>query len=96
MNQEKLRAAFADEAFVKELFALEEPEDVQKKLAERGIEMSLDEIKAIPQAFAAAQKQEGGGELSEDDLENVAGGGMLADIWEYAKEGIKVWTSWRW
>ena len=70
----KLKEAFSDEKFVQELFSLEEPEDARKKLAERGVEMSLDEVKALPKAIEVAQKQQSGEELSEDELDDVAGG----------------------
>ena len=70
--QARVKEAFADETFVKELFALEAPEDAQAKLKEKGIVLSLDEVKSIPKALKAAQMN--GDELSEDALEDVAGG----------------------
>ena len=68
----RIKEAFADEQYVKELFALEKPEDAQAKLQEKGISMTLDEVKAIPKMLKAAQMN--GDELSEDLLEDVAGG----------------------
>lgn len=68
----RIKEAFADEQYVKELFALEKPEDAQAKLREKGISMTLEEVKAIPQALQMLQANDG--ELSEDALEDVAGG----------------------
>ena len=68
----RIRSAFSDEQFVRELFALNTPEDVQSKLREKGIALSLDEVRMIPRALRKAQQI--GDELSESDLEDVAAG----------------------
>ena len=80
---DKLQEALADEAFVKELLAMERVEDVQTALEEKDIELSLDEINQIGEFIKKAQSGEisqeqvqrmADGELSEDELEEVAGG----------------------
>ncbi len=84
MNETRMRElesllseAFADEEFVTVLFALDTAEEAQAMLKDKGIEMTLDEVKRLPDAMAMARTGEG--ELSEDDLEDVAGGvGKLA------------------
>ena len=73
---EKLMELLKDEAFAKELLNENNPEDVQAKLNAKGVDISLEEVNAIA---AAMEKAAQGGaaesdELSEDDLENVAGG----------------------
>ena len=79
----KIRELMKDEAFVKELLSKEEPEDVQALFEEKGVELSLDEIKEIGATLdkvasgeMAAEDVEkmAGGELTEDELEEVAGG----------------------
>ena len=45
MNQEKLQEVFSNEDFVKELLAKETPEEVQEMLAEKDIEVTIEEIK---------------------------------------------------
>ncbi len=70
--EERIREVFSDKKFVQELFALDTPEDAQSKLREKGIMLSLDEVRMIPRALRKAQQI--GDELSESDLEEVAAG----------------------
>ena len=87
---EKLQELFKDEAFVKELFSKEEPEDAQAFLEEKGVSLTLDEVKELAAAIEKAASGElkpedlekaANGELSESDLEEVAGGiGAFAAI----------------
>ena len=44
MNMDKMREVFSDEEFVKGLFELETPEEVQAALEEKEIELSTGEI----------------------------------------------------
>jgi predicted ribosomally synthesized peptide with nif11-like leader len=74
MDQAKAKEIFSDETFMTSLLKIETPEEVQKALKTRGLEVSLDEIKAIGAMLAK------GGELSEDDLEKVAGGTALQEF----------------
>ena len=74
---EKWKAVFENEELIKKVVALS-PEDAQKVLAENGFEFSMDEImeqgKAINEMLAKIKAGETG-ELSEDDLDDVSGGG---------------------
>ena len=72
MLETRIKEALSDESFTKELFALETAEEAQVKLREKGIELSLDEINAIPKTLR--KMYDSNGELSEDALEDVAGG----------------------
>lgn len=67
----KIEAAFKDKQFTDKLLSLEEPEDVQKAFAERGIDFTLDEVKEIGKRVTA---ETSGEELEENSLEEVAGG----------------------
>ena len=70
--------AMKDQAFVHQLADAETVEAAQKVFAARGIEFTLDEVKAIA---AGLKANAANGELSENDLEDVAGGvGILAAI----------------
>lgn len=100
MTEQKIKEIFSDEEFVASLMNMESPEDVQKALAEKGLELSVEEIEKIRQA---AMDQEG--ELSEEALEGVAGGsvaaivlGVLAGVTSLFKLGRSVnsWTRSRW
>lgn len=70
--EQRVKGAFSDELFVRDLFALDEPEQVQVKLKEKGIVLTLDEVRMIPRALRKAQQS--GDELFESDLEDVAAG----------------------
>lgn len=72
MNNEKLKELLKDEAFVKELVEQETVEDAQKLLASKGVDISVDQLNEIHKGVAA--RLEEGEELSDEQLENVAGG----------------------
>ena len=68
--EKKFDEAFADQAFAEKVLAMTEPEDVQKAFAEKGIELTLEDVKAIGKKLSETAD----GELNEDALEDVAGG----------------------
>ena len=72
---DKLKEVLADEAYVKELAAMEKVEDVQTALEQKGVSLTKDELLRIRDAIVKA-KENGvsADELSEDQLEGVAGG----------------------
>lgn len=73
MNQEKLASLMENEQFTAEMEKAESAEQFQEILALYGVELSLEEIqKEMKQAEEAAENSDG--ELSEDALEDVAGG----------------------
>lgn len=75
MSEAKIKEIFSDEAFVKELFTKETPEEAQALLETKGIELSVDEIVKIRNVLVKKLEQaQSGEELSEDDLKDVAGG----------------------
>ena len=87
MDLEKMKAVFADEAFIKQLFELETAAQVQAALKEKGVELTEQEILSVREALvkmdnaeiSAEQleqwsKQADRGELPDEALEQVAGG----------------------
>jgi len=77
MNEERIKEIFADEEFVKELFSKETPEEAQALLAEKDINLSVEEIvklKDIITAKLQAAENSESAELTEEELEDVAGG----------------------
>ena len=77
MNEERIKEVFSDEAFVKELFSRETPEEAQELLAEKDIDVSIEElVKLKDLIIAKLQAAESGesAELTEEELEDVAGG----------------------
>ena len=83
MNEERIKEIFADEEFVKELFSKETPEEAQALLAEKGIDMSIDELVKLKDLVAAKLQAAENGEsteLTEEDLSDVAGGAFGVTI----------------
>lgn len=93
MNMEKIKEVFSDEAFVKNLFELESAGEVQAALKEKGIEFSEEEIISIRDFLLKVEESDitkeqlekwtvqlEDGELSEEELENVAGGIVLETV----------------
>lgn len=75
MDEQQIRTVFSDEAFVSSILEMETAEDVQQALAAKGITLSLKEIENIQTSLNHEEE-----ELSEDQLENVAGGSLTAII----------------
>ena len=77
MNEERIKEIFADEEFVKELFSKETPEEAQALLAEKDIDVSIEELVKLKDLVVAklqAAENSESAELTEADLEDVAGG----------------------
>lgn len=73
LNQ--LRAKMeTDQSFVEKLFSLEKPEEVQGLLKEEGMDFSLEEINMVKEALVKIIGKGENAELSDEDLEEVAGG----------------------
>jgi len=74
-----------NEDLLKEVLAIEKPEDAQNWFSDHEVELTIDEIKAIGKLLSQILKGEvttnelqriADGELGEDELEAVAGGKM--------------------
>ena len=77
MNEKRIKEVFSDEEFVKELFSKETPEEAQALLAEKEIDMSIDELVKLKDLVAAKLQAAENGEsteITEEDLADVAGG----------------------
>ena len=70
-TNEKLAEIFENEQFKLEVQNVETPEDFQALLAEYGVEMTLEEVEQFCEQVAVCMQQ---GELSEEEMEDVAGG----------------------
>ena len=70
MNEALIKEIFSDEAFLKSLSEMETAEEVQAALKEKGLDLSIDDILKIQKTLTSQEN----GELSEDEMENVAGG----------------------
>ena len=72
-TKEKLLDVFSDEKFLDKLFAAETAEAAQAAFAEKGLEFSHEQIMELRDAIAGAE----GGEVSDDQMEQVAGGSVV-------------------
>ena len=79
MDEKRIKEVFSDKAFVEGLLKLETPEEVQKAFAGKGVTVSVEEIIKLKDALVKASQKaaESGGELSMEDMEDVAGGFVL-------------------
>ena len=73
--QEHIRQVFQDEEFVKELFALATPQEVKAALAQKNIELTVEEIIQVRELLV--KHIESGRELSDNELSQVQGGSAL-------------------
>lgn len=64
----------ADHSLVEKLVALETSEEVQSLLKEQGLEFSFEEINMLRDVLVKTIEKGNNGELSDEDLEDVAGG----------------------
>lgn len=85
MDKEKLTEIFSDKEFVKSFFEPKNEEEVQKVLKEKGIDLSLQEIQKIREILI----QKKNGELSDEELEAVSGGGFGDTLLEWL-QGLSV------
>ena len=77
MNEERIKEVFSDEEFVKELLSRETPEEAKALLEEKDIDFSVEDLVKFKDIIAAKlQAAENGeaAELTEEELEDVAGG----------------------
>lgn len=75
MNEATIREVFSNEEFVKGLFQLETPEQVQQALRQKDISLSVEEIVKVRELLL--KQMDSGQELSEQELESVTGGEMV-------------------
>lgn len=71
---EYIKSIMEDREFVEMIVAMEDPAEVQKAFASKGIDFSIEEINQIAQIAFNSNL-----ELSEDEMDNVTGG-VLAEI----------------
>ena len=76
MNRlEKIAQINDGEGFAKELETIETPEALQDLFHKHGVDLTMEEICDMAESAVALK----GNELSENDLDNVAGGGAFSE-----------------
>ena len=82
---EKLMELLSNEDTAKKLLALSAEEASTVLSAEYGVEISVDELNDIMLGIKDSAKELAGGELSVDDLDQVAGGGKGSDAYNFGR-----------
>ena len=78
ISQQIIEAMTNDEAFCRAFVSAEDAASVQKVLVDNGFDFSLAQVEEIfAEGVQAIMKHNESDELSEDMLDNVAGGGFL-------------------
>lgn len=75
-NELIIKEAFRDEEFVRGLFMLETPQEVQAALKVKNVELSIEEIVKIKELLI--KSGESGGVLSDEELQEVSGGFVIS------------------
>ena len=75
MDKMKIEEIFSDKEFVKELVALKDNAAVQAALKAKGLDLTEEKIAAIRESMAKKT-----GELSDEQLEQISGGGIIQDV----------------
>ena len=78
IDYEKLTALFQDESFKKEAEPCDTMEAFQELFNSKGLEMTKDEVVEVISQIAEKKQQLDNGEITENDLENVAGGLVIS------------------
>lgn len=74
MDEALVKEVFADEEFIKSLFHLETPQEVQTAMSGKGIELTVEQIVKIKELIVT--RLDAGETLSDEELEDVTGGGI--------------------
>lgn len=80
-NKNKFEELIKDKDFSESIIKMETPEEVQKAFAEKGVEISKEEVQALGAIINKACEKKGAA-LSEEDLNEISGG----SIGDVAKE----------
>lgn len=79
MDKHQIMEIMRDEDFVNEILDMQTTEEVKEAFAEKGLELSLEEIDIISQIINK-MVDKNTTELSEEDLEEISGGSLISRI----------------
>ena len=94
---EKIAETFKDEEFAKRIIKIKGKEELIKAFAEKGLELSVEEVNELIQKgkeaisndeFSKIKKA-----LSEDELENIAGGNVWNNLGDFALGTTYPWLA---
>lgn len=73
INEKALKNVLKDEAFMENLMIMQTPEDVQKALHDKGVDLTLTDIDVLGQILNKMDEK-GTIQLTEKDFDNIVGG----------------------
>lgn len=76
MSIEKIKELMENKEFVAGILEMESPEEVQNAFAEKGVDLTIDQVKQI----ATMAFSDGSAEIPEEELDAVSGGITLEAI----------------
>ena len=79
MNKEKILEILKDQAFATKILEMQTPEQVQAAFKEKGVEISVDEVKVLGEIINKMVEKKTS-KLSPADLEEIAGGFEIGDL----------------
>ena len=76
MDKQKLQEVFSDKAYMESIVKMS-AEDAAKSLCEKGVEVTADDLMKVHDFIMAHKEQLQNGELPEDVLAEISGGGSF-------------------
>lgn len=79
-REEELEKLLQNKELVEELLAKQEPHEAQKFFEDHGIVFTMDEVRSMGETLGmiARKAADHGGELSEEELDEVSGGFVIS------------------
>lgn len=88
MNEQEFEKAFSDPKFVNMLLNLETGEEVKKALADKGIDLSPDELDKFAEVLLCTlQKSK---ELKDEDMSKISGGVSMSELSPRLQKALKL------
>ena len=78
-NKTKFEELIKDKDFSESIIKMETPEEVQKAFAEKGVEISKEEVQALGAIINKVCEKKGAA-LSEEDLNEISGGSFAENL----------------
>ena len=92
---EKIAETFKDEEFAKRIIKIKGKEELIKAFAEKGLELSVEEVDGLIQkgkeAISNGEFDQIKKAISEDELENISGGDVWENLAGFAKGMAMTW-----
>lgn len=84
IESKKITELLNDEGFINNLENIKSMEDFSAAFAQYGVEITVEEAENLAKNLVAIAKD---GELNVEQLDDVAGGGFVQDLWKWGTKG---------